>query len=87
MRPEIPNYEIGINPMRNCTRCGAEVHMSAENQPHLCADIAKRLARREKQIAAVVEILGPGELPFGRDINTVAEIIVKKLSEMGVTDD
>ena len=40
-----------------CQRCHEQVHGSATDQPHLCADISKRLARRERQVEAVLAIV------------------------------
>jgi hypothetical protein len=74
--------------MRNCVRCGAELHMSAERQPHLCADKARRLKRQEAQVTAVCDVLyahttfapGGDNLPLARDI-------VRALNRLGITQD
>lgn len=66
--------------MSGCTR------LSQDNEPHLCRDIRRRLARRERQVAAVEAILwqARGSMLPVRD---QAEAIVAKLANMGVTDD
>ncbi len=66
---------------RYCERCHEERHGE-----HLCADIAKRLARRERQVQAVLAIWA-GRDPIIATSRKVAEEIVQKLSELGVQDD
>jgi hypothetical protein len=78
------------NPRRHCVRCGANVHGRPQDQPHLCADIEKRLKRREKQVAAVVEIID--EHLDAHDVylkrpELLAEKIVAGLANMGVEND
>lgn len=64
-----------------CVRCGAVGHPDVE---HVCADIARRLARREKQAAAVRELLLDA---YGDANGALAEKIVATLARMGVTED
>lgn len=76
---------VGENPMRTCLRCGTDVHMSAEAQPHLCKDVAARLKRQEAQVARVKGILHD----FGIDGDVrqdLAEEIVGALNHLGVTE-
>lgn len=78
-------YKPSLENKRYCGRCGEPVHGRPEDQPHICADIQKRITRREKQVQAVIDILArPGR---STDARTVAESIVKKLSQLGVTED
>lgn len=65
-----------------CPRCG--VTENTTNPPHLCADIAARLKRRERQVQAVLDVLHGFNLSRDRD---VAEAIVAKLNQLGVTED
>ena len=67
-----------------CVRCGAITHDS--DGEHLCADIKRRYERQERQIAAVEAILLPGSI-VGRDTRTLAEAIVKRLNNLGITED
>jgi hypothetical protein len=57
-------------------RCHKEIKPKSE---HLCADVAARLARRERQVQAVLAIV-----PMDRPL---AEQIVKVLSNLGVEND
>lgn len=71
-----------------CVRCGEAVFVmprDADNVPHLCADIRKRLARRERQVAAVEAILREGHGSI-RPMRDTAEAIVTRLAGMGVAD-
>jgi hypothetical protein len=70
----------------NCERCGVVCHTT--EAPHLCKDVAARLKRREQQADAVVKLMvafGAHSDPVDRRL--LADAIVKKLSEMGVTED
>ena len=69
-----------------CTRCEEQVHGKAEDQPHLCKDLAKRLARQTKQRDAVLDLMDESRL-HGWTAEALAEAIVKKLSQMGVAND
>ena len=74
---------------RFCTRCNIEVF--DEPGEHLCADLAKRYARRERQVAAVILILD-GEMDdegaiYPDKFKGAAEEIVKVLANLGVEDD
>lgn len=62
----------------DCQRCGATCFTT--EPPHLCKDVAARLKRRERQVAAVLT-LAPA---LDRD---TAEAIVAKLAQLGVTED
>lgn len=68
-----------------CQRCKQQVHSTAEHQPHLCADIQKRLERRNRQVQAVIDILVESS-PRNTE-REVAEAIVQKLSQLGVAND
>lgn len=70
-----------------CERCGAESNTLSE--PHLCKDITKRLARRERQVATVLDIMRTHAPWRSHDeINqTIAEEIVQKLAQLGVQED
>lgn len=71
-----------------CERCGEQVHGLPQHQPHLCKDIEKRLARREKQVQAVMDILcADGYLNAGLFVREKAEAIVKVLANLNVTED
>jgi hypothetical protein len=65
-----------------CPRCDEESNTLSE--PHLCRDIARRLARRERQVEAVLGILDEYDSHPGG--HAMAEAIVAKLSQMGVAD-
>lgn len=71
--------------MKYCVRCNAEVHGLPQNQPHLCADVKRRLARREAQRDAVVVILDAHVTV--QTARRLAELIVAKLANMGVEQD
>ena len=62
-----------IDPMRECVRCGAPIHWRT---PHLCADIERRRARRERQVSIVLGV-APS---LSRE---AAETIVIRLNELG----
>lgn len=66
-----------------CSRCG--VVCFTTDPPHMCKDLAKRLARREAQVAAVEDILARS-FQYGMP-RAAAEEIVAKLAGMGVADD
>lgn len=74
-----------------CKRCQEE--SNTLDPPHLCADIAKRLKRREAQKQAVLDIIRKAvyddyaDEPGFKGDEDAAEAIVKKLAQMGVTDD
>lgn len=71
-----------------CTRCKQQVHGRPQDQPHLCKDIAKRLARRERQVQAVLDIFDQSKTGLHVDAGRrCAEAIVVKLNQMGVIDD
>lgn len=67
-----------------CPRCG-EVCFTT-NPEHLCKDIAKRLARRERQVEEVMDILLASTEEIS-SLRTTAEQIVLRLSQLGVTDE
>ena len=70
---------------RVCIRCGKQGNWTDE---HLCDDVRRRLARREKQRDAVVAILEREVLEYGENTDLhVAEEIIAKLNQLGVTDD
>lgn len=69
-----------------CVRCGATCQTT--DPPHLCADKAARLRRRERQRDEAAKILRaafPTQPPAV--INHVAEVVVRKLAQLGVTED
>jgi hypothetical protein len=69
-----------------CERCGTE--SNTLSAPHMCKDIAKRLARRQAQVEAVRTILADYAGDIADDMYTeAAEAIVAQLASMGVTDD
>lgn len=72
-----------------CGRCN-EVCFTT-NPEHICKDIRKRLARREKQVNAVVGVLDDkmSYYPNGdtKLRESVAREIVMILANMGVEDD
>ena len=70
-----------------CTRCHEEVFglVRTDDDIHVCKDIAKRLARRERQVQAILPMLECYEVPSVR--RRVAEMIVAKLAGLGVADD
>lgn len=74
------------DPMRYCVRCGAEVHMSAQVQPHLCKDVERRLRRRELQVREAAAILREHGIGLNRSM-VCAEEIVARLVHMGVEHD
>jgi len=80
---------IGAIPTRQCLRCGAEVYLSAEVQPHLCKDKAARLKRQQAQYDAVIDILlKHGIAPAGADDRRAVGLdIVGALNRLGVTSD
>lgn len=59
-----------------CSRCGATAH-TTDADGHLCADIAARLKRAERQVQAVLSV-APG---LDRD---TAEAIVQRLNRLGI---
>lgn len=67
-----------------CSRCSVQLHSTPEHQPHLCADVQKRLVRRNRQVDAVEKLL---EFCGEFDRRTLAETIVIKLNQLGVTED
>lgn len=78
---------------RYCTRCLVELHGTAQDQPHLCADVALRHARREKQVDATLVImrrygLVSSLVPQDGDVmREAAEAVVARLANMGVDQD
>ena len=77
-----------------CTRC--HVVCFTTNPPHVCKDVAARHKRREKQRDAVVRILAREQAflrmdgldgGFTENAVRVAEDIVARLAQMGVTED
>lgn len=74
-----------------CVRCREQVHGKAEDQPHLCHDLVKRLERRRSQTRAVEDILDHAayerKLGGAQGRRVAAEMIVAVLSQMGVADD
>ena len=75
---------------RQCARCKADVHGKPADQPHLCADLAVRLVRRQRQVDAVIAILRNRRMDDGIDddlLREAAEDIVKKLANLGVEND
>ena len=66
-----------------CVRCNEE--SNTLDAPHLCKDVKKRFARREKQRDAVVRILAINRHAITNlELVDVAEEIVTKLAQMGV---
>ena len=68
---------------RKCVRCHTDVH--ASDGPHLCKDLAKRLARQQKAVRHVVAILDQyGLRTYGALTDNAREAaaldIVRKLS-------
>ena len=77
---------------KTCPRCGADVWGLPQHQPHLCKDIKRRLARREKQRDTVEELLEA--FLYSHDLGThtwsvtpLAGQIVAALANMGVEED
>ena len=74
---------------RYCTRCKAETF--GEPGSHLCADIAKRLARRERQVNEVESILYDHFAGYydinEQDRRDAAYAIVQRLANLGVEND
>lgn len=72
---------------KNCVRCGAEAFglVRSEADIHVCKDVAKRLARQERQIEAVVGILQQHDLSSRE--RRLAELIVRRLNQLGIADD
>lgn len=76
-----------------CQRCHEQLHGLPEDQPHLCKDIKRRLARREKQKAAVESLIAAWLLSMDANVTLewnvgpLAENIVAKLANMGVEED
>jgi hypothetical protein len=68
-----------------CERCGEESNTLSE--PHLCKDIKRRLARRTKQVNAVIDILADAAVDPQPTRRQLAEEIVAALAHLGVTDD
>ena len=68
-----------------CQRCGEECN-TLNDAGHLCTDIKRRVKRREAQVEAVMSILYDPQGVRGLTMREKAEAIVKKLSQMGVTD-
>jgi len=76
------------NPFRYCDRCKAELHGTAQDQPHLCPDLSKRLARRKRQVDAIIPVIEAAqERYYMADPRPYAEEIVAKLAHLGVEDD
>lgn len=74
------------NAARNCVRCGAETHGTAEQGgEHLCADVRRRQARFERRVEAILPYLARYEEPTVK--RRVAEVIVHKLSQMQTDED
>ena len=67
-----------------CERCEEECNTLSE--PHLCKDVLARFKRREKQ-ADAVEALLIGKVLDGIDMRALAERVVGKLNQLGVTED
>lgn len=53
----------------------------------MCKDIAKRLARRERQVNEVMDLLADAITDPQPTRRELAESIVVKLSQLGVSDD
>jgi hypothetical protein len=72
-----------------CERCKVQVHGLPEHQPHLCADLERRLVRRERQVQAVLSVFSSRGLLDGYEQTQrdIAEAIVKALSNLGVDSD
>lgn len=70
----------------DCARCGAVYHIVGDAEPHICKDIYQRLKRRERQVAAVIDILEDAMDGYG-DPRHVAENIVATLANLDVTND
>lgn len=69
----------------HCARCGKQLTWKVWGvDEHLCDDERRRLARREKQVAAVVAIMRRRYIGHH---DSVAEEIVAKLNQLGVTED
>ena len=86
------------NPLRYCDRCQAEIHGTAQDQPHLCPDLSKRLARRKRQVDAIIPVIVAAQERYVLHVEAVlsgdmadprpyAEEIVAKLAHLGVEDD
>lgn len=70
-----------------CDRCRAAVHGRAQDQPHLCKDLAKRLERQTKAVQIVRSILIDRAGDIAGDLTEDAALeIVKALSgrDLGV---
>lgn len=67
-----------------CERCKQE--SNTLSAPHLCADIARRYARRERQRQAVIDELRATSLDE-KSLDGLASVIVQRLANMGVEED
>jgi hypothetical protein len=71
-----------------CQRC--QTQLNTLDDPHICKDIFARMRRRERQVMAVLDVFDGGGLLDGYTATakrSLAEEIVKALSNLGVTDD
>lgn len=74
---------------RYCVRCRAELHGTAEDQPHLCADVAARQKRRERMVNETLEIIDSYIVLPERNhdlIHKMGEEIVHRLLNLGIAD-
>lgn len=67
-----------------CDRCRQECNTLSDL--HICADIARRYARREKQRQAVIDELSATTLDE-ESVDILASNIVQRLANMGVEED
>lgn len=65
-----------------CVRCGDLLHTT--NPPHLCADVARRYARRSRQADEVDSVLAAYGIAIPRQ---AAEDVVAALARLGVEHD
>ncbi len=71
---------------RICPRCREEKF--GKPGSHLCADLAKRLARRTRQVDGVLDIMNQCRVEFGTvHDRECAERIVGFLANLGVEND
>lgn len=72
-----------------CPRCWATYHIvkGVNEEPHVCKDIARRIAKRERQVQEVMRLLKSARTIGPSFDRTVAERIVKTLANLGVEED
>ena len=71
---------------RRCERCNAELHGTAQDQPHLCKDLEQRRKRQQRQINAVTDILREYGVGIDRAVRA-SDDIVRRLNNLGIEED